>query len=88
VIRRAALRRAALRAAVLSGCGPQALHVGSNRIGEPGDLERLSGLGGLLELSLAGNPLSRKNTYRTMVLAKAQRLHVLDAQVRGCHEAT
>ncbi|GLI61365.1 hypothetical protein VaNZ11_003728 [Volvox africanus] len=59
----------------------QALHVGSNRISEPADLERLTTLTGLLELTLAGNPISRKNAYRAMVLAKCPRLQVLDQQM-------
>ncbi|GLC71381.1 hypothetical protein PLESTF_001109300 [Pleodorina starrii] len=58
----------------------QALHVGSNRISEPADLERLSALSGLMELTLAGNPLSRKNSYRPMVVARCPRLQVLDQQ--------
>ena len=61
---------------------PQALHVGSNRISEPADLDRLTSLTGLLEVTLAGNPISRKNTYRAMVIAKCPRLQVLDQQVR------
>ncbi|GIL49189.1 hypothetical protein Vafri_5338 [Volvox africanus] len=59
----------------------QALHVGSNRISEPADLERLTTLTGLLELTLAGNPISRKNAYRAMVLAKCPRLQALDQQM-------
>ncbi|KAG2449146.1 hypothetical protein HYH02_005893 [Chlamydomonas schloesseri] len=69
----------------LSGLQPlarslQALHVGSNRINEPADLDRLTLLTGLVELTLAGNPISRKNTYRAMVIAKCPRLQVLDQQ--------
>ncbi|KAG2444570.1 hypothetical protein HXX76_001315 [Chlamydomonas incerta] len=70
----------------LSGLHPlarslQALHVGSNRISEPADLDRLTVLTGLLEVTLAGNPIARKNTYRAMVIAKCPRLQVLDQQV-------
>ncbi|GFR51283.1 hypothetical protein Agub_g13641 [Astrephomene gubernaculifera] len=64
----------------------QALHVGSNRIGEPADLDRLTCLTGLVEVTLAGNPISRKNTYRAMVIAKCPRIQVLDQQMVTAEE--
>lgn len=63
---------------------PQALHVGFNRITEPADLERLSTLGRLAEVSLAGNPLARKQAYRSAVASRCPMLQVLDGQVRIC----
>ena len=56
--------------------------MGSNRISEPSDLDRLTALPSLLEVTLAGNPISRKNNYRSLVTSRCPRLQVLDQQVR------
>ncbi len=57
--------------------------MGSNRIAEAVDLDRLASLPGLLEVTLAGNPVARKQAYRAMLLARCPRLQVADGQVRG-----
>ncbi|MEW5304785.1 MAG: hypothetical protein WDW36_007372 [Sanguina aurantia] len=59
----------------------QALHLGGNRITEPADLDKLGCLTALLELSLAGNPLTRKQTYRALLISKLPRLYSADGQV-------
>lgn len=75
------------RDVALSRCASmplQALHLGGNRITEPADLEKLGCLTALLELSLAGNPLTRKQTYRALLISKLPRLYSADGQVRHC----
>jgi Leucine-rich repeat (LRR) protein len=52
------------------------LHLGSNRISECSELDKLTDTPSIVELSLAGSPLSRKPGYRPAVLVRLGRLQV------------
>jgi hypothetical protein len=52
------------------------LHLGNNRIGECAEVDRLIDAHSIVDLSLAGCPLSRKPGYRTAVLVRLGRLQV------------
>jgi hypothetical protein len=58
----------------------RALHLGGNRVGEVAELEKLASLAELGELTLAGNPVTRKQVYRPMALRHCEKLHTLDAR--------
>ena len=58
----------------------RALHLGGNRVGEVSELEKLASLAELGELTLAGNPVTRKQVYRPMALRHCEKLHTLDAR--------
>ncbi|GFH26747.1 uncharacterized protein HaLaN_24944, partial [Haematococcus lacustris] len=64
----------------------QALHVGQNRINEANDMERLSCLTNLVEVSLVNNPITRRQGYRTLLIAKCSRLYAADGQVISLEE--
>jgi len=60
--------------------GLQALHLSYNRISEIADVERLSALTGLLEVSFLSNPVIRKPAYRAALLSKCPNMIALDQQ--------
>ena len=58
----------------------RALHLGGNRVGEVSELEKLAPLAELGELTLAGNPVTRKQVYRPMALRHCEKAHTLDGR--------
>jgi len=46
----------------------QALHLGTNRIADMSDVDKLSALPCLLDLTLANNPIARKQLYRATAM--------------------
>ena len=58
----------------------RALSLGGNRVGEVSELEKLAPLAELGELTLAGNPVTRKQVYRPMALRHCEKAHTLDGR--------
>jgi len=58
----------------------QALHLGANRVADMADLDKLSPLPNVLELTLANNPVARKQLYRATTIMKLPSLRVLDGK--------
>uniref|UniRef100_A0A7S4J9U1 U2A'/phosphoprotein 32 family A C-terminal domain-containing protein n=1 Tax=Guillardia theta TaxID=55529 RepID=A0A7S4J9U1_GUITH len=56
----------------------QVLHVGSNRISEMSDIDKLSPLPAVVDLTLANNPVARKQLYRATAIQKLPTLKLLD----------
>jgi Leucine rich repeat len=54
------------------------LHLGSNRVCECSEVDKLVDAVSIVELTLTGCPLSRKPGYRTAVLVRLSRLQVRD----------
>ena len=59
----------------------ESLLLGGNRLNDFGDLDRLESLDALVELVLAGNPISRKNMYRITVIRRLPQIVYLDGKV-------
>ncbi|KAJ1494090.1 hypothetical protein T484DRAFT_1766595, partial [Baffinella frigidus] len=66
----------------LANIGPlprlHALHLGSNRVADINDLDKIASLPSVLDLTLSNNPLSRKQLYRATAIQKLQTLKILD----------
>ena len=66
----------------ISTSGPlrklRSLHMGGNRVQDMGEIEKLSSYTSLIELTIAGNPVSRRPAYRALVLRKLPALMCLD----------
>ena len=58
----------------------QSLFVSGNRILEFWEVDRLSELPHLMEISLMNNPVSRKPNYRTAIIKRLPALIVLDGK--------
>ncbi|XP_062917896.1 leucine-rich repeat-containing protein 9 [Mobula hypostoma] len=56
----------------------QRLFLGGNKIQDMGELEKLDSLSNLTELSVVGNPVSRKILYRPFLVFRLMNLQVLD----------
>ncbi|XP_078089252.1 leucine-rich repeat-containing protein 9 [Mustelus asterias] len=56
----------------------QRLFLGANKIQDIGELEKLDSLPNMTELSVAGNPVSRKMLYRPFLVFRLTRLQILD----------
>ncbi|XP_078418403.1 leucine-rich repeat-containing protein 9 isoform X2 [Cetorhinus maximus] len=56
----------------------QRLFLGANKIQDIGELEKLDSLPNLTELSVVGNPVSRKMLYRPFLVFRLTRLQILD----------
>uniref|UniRef100_UPI00398E77B4 leucine-rich repeat-containing protein 9 isoform X3 n=1 Tax=Pristiophorus japonicus TaxID=55135 RepID=UPI00398E77B4 len=56
----------------------QRLFLGANKIQDIGELEKLDSLPNLTELSVVGNPVSRKILYRPFLVFRLMRLQILD----------
>jgi Leucine-rich repeat (LRR) protein len=56
----------------------QALHLGSNRIADMSDMDKLTALPCLLDLTLSNNPIARKQLYRATAIQKLPTLRILD----------
>ncbi|KAM5129332.1 leucine-rich repeat-containing protein 9 [Mantella aurantiaca] len=54
------------------------LYIGSNKIQEISEVEKLEALPSLLELSVSGNPISRKMFHRQLLVLRLQNLQILD----------
>lgn len=59
------------------------LHLGGNRIGESAEVDKLVDAVSIVDLSLAGCPLSRRPGYRTAVLVRLGRLQVRATYLDG-----
>jgi hypothetical protein len=57
--------------------------LGSNRIGEISELDKLDHLQRLLTLSLSNNPVARKHLYRPTLIVKLAVLRTLDHKDLG-----
>ncbi|KAG1679410.1 hypothetical protein FOA52_007701 [Chlamydomonas sp. UWO 241] len=64
----------------------QALHLGCNRVAEASDLDRLEALVSLVEVTLASNPVSRKQTYRAILINRCASLCVIDGSAVSLDE--
>lgn len=66
----------------LSNAGPlrrlRSFHLGGNRVQDMGEIEKMSTYSSLIELTIAGNPVSRRPAYRALVLRKLPTLMCLD----------
>jgi len=58
----------------------QALHLGYNRISDTSEIERITGLKALLEITLMNNPVVRKQVYRAVLLGKLPMLRIIDGR--------
>ena len=58
----------------------QSLFVSGNRIPEFWEVDRLSELPHLMEISLMNNPVARKPNYRTAIIKRLPALIVLDGK--------
>ncbi|XP_072347821.1 leucine-rich repeat-containing protein 9 isoform X4 [Scyliorhinus torazame] len=56
----------------------QRLFLGANKIQDIGELEKLDSLPNMTELSVVGNPVSRKMLYRPFLVFRLTRLQILD----------
>ncbi|XP_053331520.1 leucine-rich repeat-containing protein 9 [Spea bombifrons] len=56
----------------------QKLFVGFNKLQEMSEIDKLEAIPTLLELSVSGNPMSRKTFHRQLVVLRLQNLQVLD----------
>ncbi|XP_068110533.1 leucine-rich repeat-containing protein 9 [Hyperolius riggenbachi] len=54
------------------------LFIGCNKIQEISEIEKLEAIPALSELSISGNPLSRKMFHRQLVILRLQNLQILD----------
>ena len=61
----------------------QSLHLGSNRITDMSEMDKLTALPCLLDCTLANNPLARKQLYRATAIQKLPFLRILDNKVRA-----
>jgi hypothetical protein len=55
-----------------------ALHLGANRVADMNDLDRIAALPAVLDLTLANNPVARKQLYRATAIQKLPTLKILD----------
>jgi hypothetical protein len=66
----------------LANLGPlprlQSLHLGSNRITDIADMDKLVALPCLLDCTLGNNPIARKQLYRATAIQKLASLRILD----------
>ena len=58
----------------------RALHLSCNRVAEVSEVEKLGALAELRELTLASNPVTRKQVYRPMALRHCENLRALDGK--------
>uniref|UniRef100_A0A8D0H1M9 Leucine rich repeat containing 9 n=1 Tax=Sphenodon punctatus TaxID=8508 RepID=A0A8D0H1M9_SPHPU len=66
----------------------QKLFLGFNRIQELSELEKLEAIPNLKELSVYGNPISRKTSHRPVLLFRLPNLQVLDGATVSAEERT
>ncbi|XP_056616186.1 leucine-rich repeat-containing protein 9 isoform X3 [Triplophysa dalaica] len=68
--------------------GLRRLFLDMNKIQDVSELEKLEVLPSLIELSVAGNPVSRRSLHRQAVVLHLSRLHVLDGLTITLEERT
>lgn len=56
------------------------LQLAGNRINDYNDVDKLGDLSRLKKLTLANNPITRKNMYRQVMIRKLPRLEILDGK--------
>ena len=64
----------------------QLLYLGMNRVSEMAELDKLSTIPFLMELTLANNPVSRKQLYRANVIRRMPTLKIVDGREVGIEE--
>ncbi|XP_018417573.1 PREDICTED: leucine-rich repeat-containing protein 9-like [Nanorana parkeri] len=64
------------------------LYIGFNKIQEISEVEKLEALPTLLELSVSGNPISRKMFHRQLLILRLQNLQILDGIALTSEERT
>eukprot|EP00945_MAST-04E_sp_MAST-4E-sp1_P005291 g5291.t1 len=64
----------------------QLLYLGMNRISEMSEIDKLSSIPFLMELTLANNPVSRKQLYRANVIRRMPTLKIVDGREIGVDE--
>ena len=64
----------------------QLLYLGMNRISDITEIDKLSSIPFLMELTLANNPVSRKQLYRANVIRRMPTLKIVDGREIGVDE--
>ena len=64
----------------------QLLYLGMNRISDMNEIDKLSSIPFLMELTLANNPVSRKQLYRANVIRRMPTLKIVDGREIGVDE--